>query len=284
MPNREPLRIAVFGAHPADVIWHSAGTMAVHAARNDEVLAVPVTYGARHCNPFLAPTDESGYRPLEEVKAKKLKETKRACKILGVQLHQLDFKDQIFVGTHEEIQEITDIIRGFRADIVITHHPTDTAFADQPDHGTVGTAVMRAVKYANEWGAESKKPACQVNTVLLWPARPETAMYRVTPNMTPPNYYVDISDVIDLKRQALRCLGGSMLVTEESADGIIRAQGVRNGGAAGLAHAEAYVYTAPFVVKHLSKRDMGPVRQMLLPPGWTVEDYLKALPPEQPED
>ena len=277
MPNKEPLRIALFGAHPADIIFNSAGTMAVHTARGDKVLAVPVTYGARHCNPFLAPVKGAGYRPLEEVKAKKLEETKKACKVLGAELHQLDFKDQVFVGSHEEIQEITDIIRGFRPDIVITHHPTDTAFADQPDHATVGTAVMRAVKYANEWGAESKKPGFQVNTVLLWPAHHDTAMYRVTPYITPANYYVDISDVIEIKRRAMRCLEGSMLVTEEAANAAITGMGVFWGGAAGVPHAEVYVYTSPFVVKHLERREIGPHRQMLLPPGWTLAQYLETF-------
>jgi len=273
MAKEESLRIAVFGAHPADIIFHSAGTIAVHAKRGDRVLAVPVTYGARHCNPFLAPTKESGYPPLEEVKARKLVETTKACRILGAELRQLDFKDQVFVGNHEEIQELTDIIREFRPDIVITHHPTDTAFADQPDHATVGTAVLRAVKYANEWGAESKRPALQVNTVLLWPAHHDTAMYRTTPYMTPANYYVDITEVIELKRQAMCCLEGSMLCTEERAKHVIAAQSALLGGAAGVAHAEAYVYTSPFVVKHLSRREIGPVRQMLLPEGWTVEEY-----------
>lgn len=274
MTDREPLRIAVFGAHPADVIVGSAGTIAVHTTRGDKVLAVPVTYGARHCNPFLAPERGSGYRPLEEVKAMKLAETKKACEVLGAELHQLDFKDQVFVGTHEEIQEITDIIRGFRPDIVITHHPTDTAFSDQPDHAATGVAVMRAVKYANEWGAESGKPGFQVNTVLLWPASHDTAMYRVTPYIAPANYYVDISDVIEMKRQAMRCLEGSMLMTEAAVDAGISAASVVTGRPAGVKHAEAYVYTSPFVVKHLSRREIGPHRNMLLPPGWTLEQYL----------
>ncbi|MDO8684572.1 MAG: PIG-L family deacetylase [Armatimonadota bacterium] len=280
MAKREHLRIAVFGAHPADIIFNSAGTIATHAQKGDKVLAVPVTYGARHCNPFLAPAKESGYRPLEEVKAKKLVEIQNACKILGAELHQLDFKDQIFVGNHEEIQEITDIIRGFRPDIVITHHPTDTAFSDQPDHATTGTAVMRAVKYANEWGAESKKPGFQVNTVLLWPSHHDTAMYLVTPYITPANYYVDVSEVVELKSQALRCLEGSMLATEEAVDGAIKAMSVSWGGAAGVPHAEPYIYTSPFVVKGLSRREIGPHRQMLLPPGWTVEQYESLFPLE----
>ena len=282
MANKEQLRIAVFGAHPADVIFHSAGTIAAHTARRDLVLAVPVTYGARHCNPFLAPTKERGYAPLEEVKERKLKETRAACEILGAELRQLDFKDQIFVGNHEEIQVLTDIIREFRPHVVITHHPTDTAFSDQPDHAATGTAVMRAVKYANEWGAESSRPGWQVNTVLLWPGHHDTAMYRVTPYIAPANYYVDITEVISLKRKALRCLEGSMLVTEEAVDGIIAGTSARIGGAAGVAHAEEYVYTSPFVVKHLSLREIGPHRGMLLSPGWTLEQYEKLFPLTSP--
>ncbi|MDO8589564.1 MAG: PIG-L deacetylase family protein [Armatimonadota bacterium] len=278
MSREDQLRIAVFGAHPADCVWNSAGTIAVHARNKDRVLVVPVTYGARHCNPFLAPTKEEGYRPLEEVKTRKLDEIRKACKILGADLLQLDFKDQIFVGNNEEIQKITDIIRDFRPDIVITHHPVDTAFSDQPDHATTGTAVMRAVKYANEWGADSTKPGWHVNTVLLWPARHNTAMYRVTPYITPANYYVEITEVIDQKRQALRCLEGSMLATEEAADAIINAMSITVGGAAGVPHAEEYVYTAPFVVKRLSRRESGPHRNMLLPQGWTLEEYERLFP------
>lgn len=274
------LRIAVFGAHPADCIMNSAGTIAVHTARKDAVLVVPVTYGARHCNPFLAPNKRTGYRPLSEVKDKKLRETQKACEILGAELMQLDFKDQIFTGSHEEIQVLVDIIRGFRPHIVITHHPTDTAFSDQPDHATTGTAVLRAVKYANEWGAESKKAAFQVNTVLLWPARFETAMYRITPYIAAANYYVDISDVIDIKLQALHCLEGSMLFTEEVLNQVKMAMSFSIGSAAGVSHAEDYIYTSPFVVKHLSRRELGPNREMLLPLGWSVDQYQRLFPLE----
>jgi len=269
------LRLVIFAAHPADAILNSGGTAAIHAGRKDRVLVVPVTYGARHTNPFLKPGKESGHPPLEDVKARKLKEIERACGILEVELHQLDFKDQLFMGTHEEVQALVDIIRDFRPDIVITHHPIDTAFADQPDHATVGAAVLRAVKYANEWGADSRKPAFQVNSVLLWPARYEIAMFRVTPYMTPANYYVDISAVTDIKRRAMRCLEGSMLMTQDQTEEQFAAHDATAGRAAGVRHAEAYVHTAPIVVKHLSRREIGPSLQMLLPPGWTEEDYLK---------
>ena len=45
---REPLRIMAFGAHPPDIIFHAGGTLAKHAARGDEVMAVSLTDGTRH--------------------------------------------------------------------------------------------------------------------------------------------------------------------------------------------------------------------------------------------
>ncbi len=281
MTSDGPLRIAIFGAHPADTVLNSGGTAAIHARQKDRILLIPVTYGARHCNPFLTPARTTGYPSFEEVKAKKLREIEKACEVLGVELCQLDFKDQLFQGTHEETQQLVDIIRDFRPDIVITHHPIDTAFSDQPDHATTGAAVLRAVKYANEWGADSKKPAFQVNTVLLWPARYETAMYRVTPYFAPANYYVDISEVIDLKRHAMRCLEGSMLLTEERTNAEIAERDAPIGRAVGVPYAEAYIYAHPFVVRHLARRTLGPVRDMLFPLGWTEQDYLGNLPPEK---
>ena len=64
-----------------------------------------------------------------------------------------------------------------------------------------------------------------------------------------------------------------MLLTEEAVSQAIARMSAVTGAAAGVLHAEEYVYTSPFVVKHLSKRDLGPYRGMLLPPGWTLGQY-----------
>ena len=168
------MRVLVVSAHPDDETLGAGGTVARHARRGDEVWVCVLTdgrapYGAAEC-------------------------TLRAADVLGV-------KKVVFLGfTDQRLDEgaLLDVIRpleqlvaDFRPEVVYTLYGNDV----NQDHRVAFNATMVATR-----------PGSGVRRVLAFEAASSTEW--VPPfggNVFAPSVYVDITDTLQAKVDAMRC-------------------------------------------------------------------------------
>lgn len=124
------LRIIVFGAHPDDAEYKTAGTAVKWARLGHHVKLVSVTNGD------VGHWKEAG-GPLA---LRRTAEAAACAKKLGVTSQVLDIHDGELVPSLENRKLITRIIREWKADIVIAHRPWDY----HPDHRYVGVLLQDA--------------------------------------------------------------------------------------------------------------------------------------------
>lgn len=124
------LRIIVFGAHPDDAQYKAGGTAAKWIKAGHAVKLVSVTNGD------IGHWQQAG-GPLA---ARRLAEVKKADAIIGAVTEVLDIHDGELVPSLDNRQKIIRLIRGWQADIVISHRPWDY----HPDHRYVGVLVQDA--------------------------------------------------------------------------------------------------------------------------------------------
>jgi N-acetylglucosamine malate deacetylase 1 len=177
-------RIIVFGAHPDDAELKAGGTAAKWAKLGHAVKLVSVTNG------------DIGHWKIKgpELAQRRLAEVKAADKILGVETEVLPIHDGELEPTLEHRKTIIRLIREWRADIVISHRPWDY----HPDHRYVGVLVQDAAyMVAVPFIVPEVKPL-PGNPVFMY-----SSDRFVKPNRFQPDVVVDISDVIDVKLDAL---------------------------------------------------------------------------------
>lgn len=145
-PDRNRVgRVLCFAAHPDDIDFGAAGTVAAWTAAGVEVSYCIMTDG-----------DAGGFDPdqREEIVRLRTAEQERAAALVGVtDIHYLHQRDGYLEPSHEVIREVVRLIRRLRPDVVLAMHPERNWTRIQkshPDHLAVGEAVTRAVYPALE--------------------------------------------------------------------------------------------------------------------------------------
>ena len=186
-------RVLVVTAHPDDVDFAAAGTIAAWTAAGMRVVYCVTTFG-----------DAGGFdeTPRDEMRVRREAEQRKAAAMLGVtEVTFLGYPDGRVFVTHELRRDITREIRRFRPHRVLTHSPDrnwERIPASHPDHLAVGEATLCAV-YPDARNAFAH-PELLVSEGLeawtvaeVWLAGGPWA-----------NHYVDITDTVDRKVAALR--------------------------------------------------------------------------------
>ncbi len=246
-----PLRLLVVGAHPADAFDNAGGTCYYHTQRGDTVTSFILTGGARVHDEVISDymRTQSVIPPEAELRALmaeriavKQKEVFEACAIMGI--HDVRFSihdDGVFVLNPKVIDEITRLIREIRPHIVITHYPYDHGgMADQ--HAITGQSVVNAVWNANSVEPGDSNPPWSVAQVFFMGFPSSFARSNTLGTTFSPMYdvFVDVSDVIHLKREALDKMksqkydGAWALKRLETVEGSA-------GMACGVAYAEPFI-------------------------------------------
>jgi len=138
-------RVLCFTAHPDDIDFGAAGTIAAWTAAGVQVSYCIMTDG-----------DAGGFDPelREEIVRLRTEEQQRAAALVGVtDIHHLHQRDGYLEPSHEVIRDVVRLIRQLRPDIVLAMHPERNWTRIQkshPDHLAVGEAVTRAVYPALE--------------------------------------------------------------------------------------------------------------------------------------
>jgi LmbE family N-acetylglucosaminyl deacetylase len=193
--------VLAIGAHPDDIELGCGGTLARHVSAGDRVSMLIVTKGE------VGPGDT----------ARRIAEQERACTVLGVaELIWGDLPD-CEVSLHELrlVHLIEDAIRATRADVVYTHNINDS----HQDHRAVALNTMGAARH--------------VSNVLSYDA-PSSLNFA-------PHLYVDVSDTIDKKVEALLCHASQVEASEMVSTDKVRNSAGYRGHEARVMQAEAFM-------------------------------------------
>jgi 4-oxalomesaconate hydratase len=184
-------RVLVIGAHSADFVWRSGGAVAVATTAGGVARVIALSYGER---------GESGElwkqegQTIERVKEIRHGEAERAAAVLGADFRCLDLGDYPLEVDACALARISDEIREFAPDVLVTHTDTDPF---NPDHPVAYRAVDRARSLAAGAGVASAFETIRPPALFLFePHQPELC------NFTPTTF-VDITPVYERKVEAM---------------------------------------------------------------------------------
>lgn len=217
--------LAVY-SHPDDADIACAGTLARWVRAGADVHLVICTNGGKGTkDPALMPTVLANQRALE---------VEDSSKVTGISSHiSLGQPDGEIENSSALRSAIVAQIRRVRPDVVCGHDPTAVFFGQEyfnhRDHREVGWALLDALSPAAalpHYFPDSGPPH-QVNTVLL-------------SGTLEPNVWVDISDTIELKVNAVECHRSQFYPVESWAGTAVRARAQAEGRRAGVSYAEGF--------------------------------------------
>src|SRR5581483_4160512 len=184
-------RLLVVGAHSADFVWRAGGAIAVCTAAGGTASVVALSYGERGESGELWKEPD---QTVENVKQIRHAEAERAAAHLGATFRCLDFGDYPLDVDHDRLLQLTELIRDFAPDVLVTHTDTDPF---NPDHGLASVVVARARSLAAGAGVPSAFRAIRPPALYLFePHQPELC------NFTPTTF-VDITSVAEAKQAAM---------------------------------------------------------------------------------
>ena len=194
---RPERRVLVFSAHAADFCSRAGGAIVRFVKAGCQVHIYDMTYGEKCESPAL--WDRNPDFSIDEVKAIRREEIQAAAATLGAPIDCLDFGDSPLLAGPERRQQLLEILRAFRPDLILCHWIDDIL---HPDHAETMQAVLWASRYCFRPGIKTDHPPC--------PA-PELVCYEPILGAAPvvgfvPNLYVDVTEVFEDKKEALRPL------------------------------------------------------------------------------
>ncbi len=237
--------LLVVSAHAGDFVWRAAGAIALSTSRGERVVVLCLSYGERGES---AKAWRDGLQ-LDDIKALRRSEAENAAEVLGAEIQFLDAGDYPLRETDELTDQIVRVYRDVEPTVVLTHTLADPYNGDHP---AAARLAMQARILAQAPGYDAPGEPLGAPPVFFFePHQPEQCAFT-------PNVLLDITDVFELKRQAMQCLGAQTHMWDYYAQLAKRrgAQLVRNAGPnLGLAHsvmAEAFMRVYPQVTSVLS--------------------------------
>ncbi len=229
----KPAIVLGIAAHPDDLDYGAAGTMAKFAAQGAKIHYLIITDGSQGSSDYKA-------SPNELAKTREA-EQRAALKAFGSSEKNVTFLGYPDGGleiTMEIKKEVVKVIRTVRPDVVVTMDPSllysaERGFINHPDHRAAGQIALDAVfPLARDHLAfpqlfsQGYKPH-KVKTVLLT-------------NFERHNYYVDVSEYIDKKIAAL-AEHKSQISNIEDVGKMIKTWAKALGEEVGCKYAEAFM-------------------------------------------
>lgn len=214
-------------AHPDDIEFGVAGTAAKWARAGSRVIYVVITDGN-------VGSHEAGMTP-EKLAEIRRAEQSAAGAVAGAECVFLGYHDGFLQPTLELRKDLVRLIRQYKPDAVVCLDPTNffptENYINHPDHRAAGTAALDAVF-----------PAAEMS--LLYPDLAAEGLvghkvdYVFVTFSERANHYVDITDTIDLKIEALRQHASQL--GEWNPTDMIREWAAESGKKVGFAYAEAF--------------------------------------------
>jgi len=239
-------RILVVGAHAADWVWRSSGTIAKYIASGYEVFIVCLTFGVR------GESSELWKIPGQTVeKAKKVRyeEAVAAAKFLGVTTIEMwDYPDYMLEINEEILLKLAEKIREVRPAFIITHDYRDDT---NLDHVAASNIVFQASIIAKENGIDINglPPTKSIQIYGFEPSQTETSGFV-------PQVYIDITDQWEIKLKAM-----AYIAAQPKTPAVHQRINTHRGwlaaripGGSGIKYAEAYTVRYPIAVDTLPER------------------------------
>jgi LmbE family N-acetylglucosaminyl deacetylase len=225
-----PARALAVYAHPDDPEVSAGGTLARWAAEGAEVWVLVTTRGDKG-------TSDPAVDP-DELAARRLTETAGSVEVLGLAgSRHLAHGDGDLEDDRALRAEICRVVRELRPDAVLCPDPTAVFFGDgyfnHRDHRVTGWATLDAIApaaglphYFAEQIAEGLAPH-HVGDVYL-------------SGTLEPNCWIDISDHLERKIDAIFCHESQLEDTGEALRDFLRRRAEHDGRQAGLRYAEPF--------------------------------------------
>jgi LmbE family N-acetylglucosaminyl deacetylase len=189
-----PKRVLVIQAHPDDIEFSCAGTVAKWANEGAEVTYCSLTSGDKGSEDM----EMTG----ERLAATREIEQQAACDILGVKaLRFLRYKDATLVADLELRLALTRVMRQVKPEVVVSFDPATRYvgqfYINHPDHIATGEATLAAVFPS----VRDRMTFPELLAEGLEPHKvPEVYLY----GTSAPDVWVDITDTIEVKLLALK--------------------------------------------------------------------------------
>ncbi|WCN10576.1 PIG-L deacetylase family protein [Marinomonas mediterranea] len=244
MSNQAQKTALVVSAHSADFVWRAGGAIAAHVKQGWKVKIICLSYGERGESAKLW---RKPNMTLEQVKLVREREARAAAEILGGDIEFWDIGDYPMRIDEATLFRLVETYRQLQPEFVLSHSERDPYNFDHP-------LAMRAAQEARIIAqAEGHNPG---ETIIGAPS-----VYAFEPHQTEqcywePNTFLDISDVWDLKRQAIECMEGQEHLWDYYTRVALQrgVQAKRNIGITAkraIQYAEGYMKLTPTVVHHL---------------------------------
>ncbi|HET9174649.1 MAG TPA: PIG-L deacetylase family protein [Candidatus Saccharimonadales bacterium] len=231
LPPLTPKVVLGIAAHPDDLDFGAAGTMAAFANAGADIHYLILTDGSKGSSdvemspPTLVKTREAEQRAAVEI-------------LGGKDVTFLGYPDGELEVTMQLKKDVVKVIRTVKPDVVVTMDPSmiysaDRGFINHPDHRAAGQTALDAVY-----------PLARDHLSF-----PELFADGFAPHITPTvllinfdkgNYTVDISDTFDKKIAALKA-HASQIPDLESTEGWMRSLAETIGASAGYGLGESFV-------------------------------------------
>jgi LmbE family N-acetylglucosaminyl deacetylase len=232
-PTIFPVRILAIHAHPDDIEFQCAGTLALLAKAGCSITLATMTPG--DCG--------SAEQDTETIAAIRRQEARAAAELIGADYFCLEFRDLAIFEDDESRRRVVEALRRARPDLVLTAPPIDYLC----DHETTSRLVRDACFAATlpnyktrQW--EPAPPLAKIPHLYFMDAL--EGLDREGRSQTS-GFLVDVSTVVEIKRKMLACHASqrTWLMKQHGIDEYLEAQarwGAHRGSEIGVAHAEAF--------------------------------------------
>lgn len=190
----EPLKLDILAvaAHPDDVELSCSGIMIKEAKKGKKIGIVDLTQG------------ELGTRGTAETRKKEAAASAKSLKLHARE--NLGLPDGFFENKPEHQMIVIKAIRKYKPEIVLTNAPHDR----HPDHGRASKLVYDSCFLSG---------LAKIETILdgekQQPWRPKQVFYFIQSHYIDPEFIVDISEVIEEKKEAIRCFKTQFLASPD---------------------------------------------------------------------
>lgn len=230
-PELQPKVVLGIAAHADDLDFGVAGTIAKFAAQGAEVHYLIVTDGSKGSSDYDMSTVELAKMRQDE--------QRNALKALGgKEVHFLGYPDGELEVTMDVKRDIVRVIRSVKPDVVITWDPSviyssSRGFVNHPDHRACGQAALDAVYPL----ARDHMSFPELFAEGYEPHKTKTALLM---NFDTANYYVDITDTLEKKFEALKAHASQVPNFAEMRERFTEFAAM-SGKEAGFKYAESFV-------------------------------------------
>lgn len=219
------MNILALGAHPDDIEVQCAGTLLKYKQQGHAIFIALTTSGNIGSNRHATRAELAAVRETEQ---------RAAAALLAAQVRFLRFDDQGLQDTPESRRAVLSAIRWANPDVIFTNPPWDAS----TDHAVTGKIVSEVIlSLPGKLVPADEPPITKSPSVFYWDTAAGLGFQ--------PEVYVDISDVMETKLEALR-KHKSQMAWMDTFQGVeftdhCRILGLFRGLQAGCKYAEGFV-------------------------------------------